>query len=303
MPEGGPGTLNEDVKIDILSYILQQNGFPEGAGELKIDLSSLEDIRIAKKGIWDGVFTAAQAGRGKAALSQNGCNGCHGADLSGARGPSLKGERFIKEWENGSVNRLFIKIRDTMPPLNPQQVADNTKVDIIAYLLEANAFPAGPDELALDVLDGLQIIRKGADAVGVQNFSLVQVTGCLVEGPNGRWVLANSTEPSPTKDETPSPAALKSAETQPLGTATFDLVSVGPSFKAETHKGHKMDARGLLYKEPRFAELNLTSLTMISSTCGKRTHPHCSSASRIAKTRHRAQPNSQKSFILLSSRL
>jgi hypothetical protein len=28
-------------------------------------------------------------------------------------------------------------------------------------------------------------------------------------------------------------------------------------------------ARGLLYKEPRFTELNLTSLTMVSSSCGK----------------------------------
>jgi hypothetical protein len=64
-------------------------------------------------------------------------------------------------------------------------------------------------------------------------------------------------------------AGLKSAENQSLGTATVDLVSVGPSFKAETHKGHKMDARGLLYKEPGFTELNLTSLTMVSSSCGK----------------------------------
>src|SRR5262249_55946550 len=71
MPEGGPGTLNEDIKVDILSYILQQNGFPEGKAELKKDVSALEDIRMAKKGIWDGVFTTAQADRGKAALSQN----------------------------------------------------------------------------------------------------------------------------------------------------------------------------------------------------------------------------------------
>ena len=269
MPEGGPGTLNEDVKTDILSYILQQNGFPEGKAELKKDVSFLEDIRMAKKGIWDGVFTTTQADRGTAALSQNGCNGCHGADLSGARGPSLKGERFIKEWENGSINRLFMKIRDTMPPANAQQVSESAKVDIIASLLQANDFPAGSSELALESLDGLQIVRKGAEGAGVPNFSLVQVLGCLAEGPNGRWVLANSTEPTPTKDEAPTPAGLKSAETQPLGTATLDLVSVGPSFKAETHKGHKMDARGLLYKEPRFTELNLTSLTMVSSSCGK----------------------------------
>src|SRR5215831_16753747 len=110
MPEGGPGTVKDEVKIDILSYILQQNGFPTGKTELKADVSSLEDIPLARKGIWDGVFTKAQSERGKAALLQNGCNGCHGAELAGDRGPALKGARFLTAWENGSINRLFTKI-------------------------------------------------------------------------------------------------------------------------------------------------------------------------------------------------
>jgi hypothetical protein len=46
-------------------------------------------------------------------------------------------------------------------------------------------------------------------------------------------------------------------------------VSVTGAFQAESHKGHKMEARGLLYREPNYAELNLTSLAMIASTCGK----------------------------------
>jgi mono/diheme cytochrome c family protein len=271
MPEGGPGTLNEDTKIDILSYILQQNGFPAGTEELKKDLPSLEDIRLAKRGIWDGVFTAEQAGRGKTALLQNGCNGCHGPELAGDRGPSLKGERFIGAWENGSLNRLFVKLRDTMPPLNAEQVSPNTKIDIIAYLLQVNGFPSGSAELGLDTdaLESLQIVRKGADNGVAPNFALVQVLGCLTQNPDGRWVLSNSTEPSSTKDETASPAGLKTAEARPLGTQTFELVSVTGSFQAESHKGHKMEARGLLYREPNHAELNLTSLAMIAPTCGK----------------------------------
>ncbi len=271
MPEGGPGTLSEDIKLDILTYILQQNGFPEGALELKKDISALEDIRMAKKGIWDGVFTAAQAERGKAALLQNGCNGCHGAELAGDRGPSLKGDRFITAWENGSVNRLFSKIRETMPPLNAQQVTPETKVDIVAYLLSVNGFPAGSADLPLDAatLDNLQIVRKGADAAGPPNFALVQVTGCLSQAPNGRWMLTNSTQAAVTKEETASAETLKSSTGVPLGTDTFELVSVSPSYKAETHKGHRMDARGLLYKDPTHAELNLTSLSMVASSCGR----------------------------------
>jgi mono/diheme cytochrome c family protein len=271
MPEGGPGTLNEDIKIDILSYILQQNGFPAGTDELKKDLSSLEDIRLTRKGIWDGVFTAAQADRGKSALLQNGCNGCHGPELAGDRGPSLKGERFITSWENGSVNRLFIKIRDTMPPLNAEQVSPNTKLDIIAYLLQVNGFPSGSAELALDsdALDSFQIVRKGADSSSAPNFALVQVLGCLTQNSDGRWVLLNSTEPSVTKDEGPTPASLKQGESHELGSQTFELISVTRSFQAESHKGHKMEARGLLYREPSHAELNLTSLQMVAPGCGK----------------------------------
>src|SRR5215468_9917336 len=197
MPEGGPGTVSDDVKIDILSYVLQQNGFPAGDDELKLNLSALEDIPLAKKGIWDGVFTTAQADRGKAALLQNGCNGCHGAELGGDRGPALKGDRFITAWENGSINRLFTKIRETMPPLNAEQVSPEAKLDIVAYLLQVNGFPAGSTELALDTgsLDSVEIVRKGADVSGVPNFALVQTLGCLAQGPNGRWLLTNSTTP------------------------------------------------------------------------------------------------------------
>jgi mono/diheme cytochrome c family protein len=271
MPEGGPGTLSDETKIDILSYILQQNDFPAGAGELKKDVSSLEDIALSKKGIWDGVFTTAQADRGKAALLQNGCNGCHGADLAGERGPSLKGERFIKAWENGSIGRLFTKIRDTMPPLNAEQVTPSTKVDIIAYLLQENGFPMGTAELGVDsdTLESLQIVRKGTDSTRAPNFALVQVVGCLTQDPNGRWILTNSTDPAVTKEEAATPTGLKAAETIAIGTETFELVSVVPSFKPESHKDHRMEARGLLYREPSYAELNLTSLTMIASTCVK----------------------------------
>ena len=269
MPEGGPGVLNEDAKLDILTYILQQNGFPDGPGELKKDLGVLSDIRMAKKGLWDGVFTSTQATRGKAALSQNGCNGCHGAELAGDRGPSLKGERFISAWENASVGKLFAKIRDTMPPLNAEQVSRATKADIIAYLLEVNGFPAGSSDLPADsdVLDSVQIVRKGAENATTPNFSLVHVIGCLEPAGNGRWALTQTTEPVATKENSPTPAALKAAESAPLGTGRFDLVSVSPKYQVASHRGQKMEARGLLYRDPSYAEINLTSLSVVAPSC------------------------------------
>src|SRR5262245_53890315 len=267
IPEGRPSTVSDDVKIDILSYVLQQNGFPAGDDELKLNLSALEDIRLAKKGIWDGVFTTAQADRGKAALLQNGCNGCHGAELGGDRGPALKGDRFITAWENGSINRLFTKIRETMPPLNAEQVSPEAKLDIVAYLLQVNGFPSGPTSLSQDGLETIQLVRRGAESAGPPNFSLVEVVGCLTRGPNKRWMLTKATEPSATKDETSTPASLKAAEGKPLGSQTFELVSVSPSFKPESRASLKVEVRGLLYRDPNHAELNLTSLDTLGSNC------------------------------------
>jgi hypothetical protein len=213
------------------------------------------------------VFTQAQAERGKAALLQNGCNGCHAADLSGARGPALKGERFITDWENGSVNRLFLKIRETMPPLNAEQVPPATKLDIVAYLLQVNGFPTGAIALNMDDLDGIQIVQRGAEAAGPANFSLVAAVGCLAEGPNKKWILTQATEPIATKDEFPNAGLLRAAEAKPLGSRTLELVSVSPTFKADTRRGHKVEVRGLLYRDASYTELNLTSLETVGPTC------------------------------------
>jgi hypothetical protein len=76
--------------------------------------------------------------------------------------------------------------------------------------------------------------------------------GGLAQDSSGRWVLANSTEPSVTKDETASAADLKTAANQQIGNNTFQLLSVTPSFKADSDKGHEMEARGLLYRAKLF---------------------------------------------------
>jgi hypothetical protein len=169
---------------------------------------------MAPKGIWDGVFTPEQAARGKTALSQNGCNGCHGAELEGGRGPSLKGDRFITAWENGTVSKLFAKIRDTMPPLNAEQVSPSSKADIVAYLFEVNGFPSGSSELPADTakLDSVQIVRKDA-ATAVPNFASSSLL-VVLNAANGRWLLALAT--APWQSKTLQPRRSKRSEAPPL---------------------------------------------------------------------------------------
>ena len=64
-------------------------------------------------------------------------------------------------------------------------------------------------------------------------------------------------------------AALKAAETKPLGRQTFGLVSLDASTRSGAHDGHKVEARGLIYRDGAYADINLTSLKTLAPTCAR----------------------------------
>jgi mono/diheme cytochrome c family protein len=269
MPLDAAGTLTDAVKLQILAYLLQENGFPSGITELPSDITALGEIGVQQRGVWDGIFTATQADLGKQLSGR--CQVCHGPELAGTdRAPALKGNAFLANWEGGSVNRLFVKIRDTMPPGNTDSLTPEAKLTLVAHLLRENGFPAGASELTMsaDVLDGLQIAKKGVDA-GAPNYSLVQLVGCLVADQSGGWKLTSASEPVVTRDETPDAAALKTAESKPLGRGTFGLVSLNTATKNGALAGRKVEVRGLLYRDGAYADLNLTSLKDVTSNCSQ----------------------------------
>ena len=216
--------------------------------------------------IWQGVYSSAQAERGKAVFG-TACLRCHGEDLGGTTAPALKGERFESSWGGGTIENLFVKIRDTMPPNFGTILDDQAKLDIVSYILQTNGFPAGTTELATGGADlgTAQILKKGEQA-GVQSFSLIQTVGCLATGPNNTWVLTRTAEPLTTREDVPSDRALAAAASQSLGTKTFRLVSVKP-FQPESHTGQKVEARGLIYTEPGDERINLTSLRATGGSC------------------------------------
>ena len=144
--------------------------------------------------IWTGVYSADQAAVGKTVFEAN-CATCHRADLSGDRGPALKGDPFFSSWENGSVSSLFLKIKETMPKNRASSLTDDNYVSIVAYLLQANAFPPSTKGVALDTddLEDIQIERKGGSSKkGIPNFALVQVVGCLTQGQDRTWRLTRT---------------------------------------------------------------------------------------------------------------
>ena len=96
--------------------------------------------------VQDGVYAVAQARRGEA-LYARACAACHGPALAGGAGPPLAGENFAAVWNKRSLSDLFAKIADTMPADAPATLMRSQVADVVAFMLEANRFPAGGGDL------------------------------------------------------------------------------------------------------------------------------------------------------------
>ena len=108
------------------------------------------------------VFNSAQAKRGQTKYTEV-CSACHLADLSGSdQAPALAGASFLGNWDGLTVSDLADRIRISMPQDNAGSLSSQQAVDIVAYILQANEFPGGEEELKIDkaVLKTMTIKRK-----------------------------------------------------------------------------------------------------------------------------------------------
>src|SRR4029453_3428463 len=113
----------------------------------------------------DGVYSANQARRGKTPYDASGA-ACHLGDLSGtlagdAGAPPLRGEPFVSFIEGWDARRLFEYIKATMPADDPSTLSDEAYLDILAYVFQANDFPARSVELGLDQLSNIRLPDRG----------------------------------------------------------------------------------------------------------------------------------------------
>jgi mono/diheme cytochrome c family protein len=98
-----------------------------------------------------GVSTAEQADRGKVTY-QASCASCHGANLMSRSddAPSLSGPDFKIGWNGKTVGDLYDRVRTSMPMGAVGTLSDQQYVDIIAFVLQSNGYPAGHQELKPD---------------------------------------------------------------------------------------------------------------------------------------------------------
>ena len=119
-----------------------------GSVLISIVLATAASAQPAGKKIWDGVFTAGQALRGKSAFDVN-CSRCHNIALIGSeRGPEIKGSAFLSHWE-----------KDTLVVDSADEVHEESKgrgLDVADYVDAANTlavFLWGPDRIKLEYVE------------------------------------------------------------------------------------------------------------------------------------------------------
>lgn len=119
---------------------------------------------VAKRSIWDGVYTEQQANRGEREYGRT-CEHCHGPGLEGDAGreiPPLVSDPFMRSWRGKNLKELFDLLSRSMPADNRGSLSARAYTDLIAYLLRANDVPAGTSVLpdASAGLEAISIVQK-----------------------------------------------------------------------------------------------------------------------------------------------
>ena len=158
------------------------------AGTLAVLLGAATTLgaqEVSQRSIWDGIYTAAQADRGKTVYTSH-CAKCHGDDLGGKdEVPELDGAHFMADWTGQSVADLVQRIRSTMPMDNPGTLGGASTADVVAFLMQQNGAPAGSAELPNDasmqsiIRIDLEPVHKGAPAASATPRSAPRVDSAV----------------------------------------------------------------------------------------------------------------------------
>jgi cytochrome c len=135
--------------------------------------TAIGDEKHGERGsVRDGVFTEAQAARGRAAYTGP-CSHCHGYKLDGAPddpdmfpSPPVAGPKFLRKWQGRSLGALLEYVRTTMPASNPGYLSDQEYADVIAYMLSMSGLPSGSAALPADLPSLSRVTILPPDSVG-----------------------------------------------------------------------------------------------------------------------------------------
>jgi hypothetical protein len=211
--------------------------------------------------VWDGVYTDAQAERGRGFFAEH-CASCHGGDLRGGEAKALIDKRFWTDWQETTVDYLFTQISRNMPFSEDGSLAGKLPravyVDIVAHILRSNGFPAGQRELTAESAAAVRIVPNDGSSE-LPADALAHVVGCLARSAAGEWQLVKATRPGRVL----ASGAVNTA--QPLGDRVIALKFVLTPL--QKYVGHRMSATGQLIGEGGKDGLNVSGIRSVAQTC------------------------------------
>jgi nitrate/TMAO reductase-like tetraheme cytochrome c subunit len=94
----------------------------------------------------DGWYSDEQAATGARTYAQS-CAACHGANLEGGVGPSLKGTSWQQLYGGAKLLTVWGEIKGPMAQYAGMTFTTQESLDLLAYLLHQNGLPAGKQPL------------------------------------------------------------------------------------------------------------------------------------------------------------
>lgn len=223
----------------------------------------------SRKTVLDGVYSEAQAMRGRAPFEER-CASCHVGTCTD--GPPLFGPQFLDRWREDTLEYLYSKISKEMPQDAAGSLDEKTYLDILAYILQNNRFPGGGIELTTETVKTTLLVGTDGPKPLPSN-ALVQAIGCLEPGPNNVWNLTKVNALGRThKGDEITAAEISSAAGAVLGTQSFRLPNAGsfrPGFKPDALAGHKVLAKGAFARQSNGDRINLTALESVAASCAQ----------------------------------
>jgi hypothetical protein len=117
-------------------------------------------------------------------------------------------------------------------------------------------------------VSGLREITEERERTAQSVLGIGEVIGCLESSSAENWVLTNASVPTLSETQAATSVALKAAQAIPLGNQRYQLMGIRV-FNPSAHQGEKVAVKGILIKDSNDVRINLTSLEMLASNCGK----------------------------------
>ena len=149
----------------------------------------------------------------------------------------------------------------------PAPSSEQTALDLAAYILLKNEYPAGDKDLTSEAANATWIPGPPG-ATGIPDYALVTSVGCLYHDPSNSWLLRNAAALTAIEPEASGADRQQAIGTSTPSTNTFRLLAAY-HHDAASHADHTVKVVGYLVRLGAEIRVSVTSLQTVSPACSR----------------------------------